>query len=302
MGIWLRGKSWYYDFQYQGKRHVGCIGPASKTIAKEIFAKTRAEVIARRHGISANTEIEDPPFDIFLAEYLAYYKAGHKTSTYLRVTNILKAFGKIFNNERLLRITPHIVSEYKRSRFEQGKAPGTIHRELMALNHFFNKAVEWGKLKENPMIMVDLPNVKNERTRFLSEDEEQRLLEHCNPRFRCMVIIAIHTGMCLSKLSSLKWVDIDFTRNITTVQAAYAKSGESRVIPLSQTAKNIFLKLHDIKPDWTEHVFYTNRKGSQTTSNIWRMFNRATRLAGISNIHFHDLRHTFASTTLLESA
>jgi hypothetical protein len=41
MSLYQRGKSWYYDFQYRGERYTSCIGPVSKTVAKEILAKKR---------------------------------------------------------------------------------------------------------------------------------------------------------------------------------------------------------------------------------------------------------------------
>ena len=43
MSIYQRGKSWYYDFQYRGERYTGCIGQVSKTVAKEIMARKKAE-------------------------------------------------------------------------------------------------------------------------------------------------------------------------------------------------------------------------------------------------------------------
>ena len=48
MAIYLRGKSWYYDFVHQGQRYTGCIGKVSKTIAKEELARKKAEVVEGR--------------------------------------------------------------------------------------------------------------------------------------------------------------------------------------------------------------------------------------------------------------
>jgi hypothetical protein len=45
MSLYQRGKSWYYDFLYRGERYTGCIGPVSKTVAKEILAKKKAEAV-----------------------------------------------------------------------------------------------------------------------------------------------------------------------------------------------------------------------------------------------------------------
>ena len=63
MGIWLRGKSWYYDFQVKGKRYVGRIGPVSKTIAKEVAARKKSEAYQGLLGIK--TAIKDPLFEPF---------------------------------------------------------------------------------------------------------------------------------------------------------------------------------------------------------------------------------------------
>jgi len=44
MGVYLRGKSWYYNFYYEGKRYNGSLGRISKTLAKEKEAKHRMEI------------------------------------------------------------------------------------------------------------------------------------------------------------------------------------------------------------------------------------------------------------------
>jgi len=48
MSLYQRGKSWYYDFQYRRERYTGCVGPVSRTVAKEILAKKKAEAIEGR--------------------------------------------------------------------------------------------------------------------------------------------------------------------------------------------------------------------------------------------------------------
>src|SRR5262245_13763996 len=51
MSLYQRGKSWYYDFVYRGERYTGCIGPVSKTVAKEIMAKKKAEAVEGRYEL-----------------------------------------------------------------------------------------------------------------------------------------------------------------------------------------------------------------------------------------------------------
>jgi hypothetical protein len=49
MALWQRGRSYYYDFWYRGKRYVGCLGPVSRPIAKAQYAKSG---LTRRRGKS----------------------------------------------------------------------------------------------------------------------------------------------------------------------------------------------------------------------------------------------------------
>src|SRR4029453_17969587 len=51
MSLYQRGKSCDYDFQYRSERYTGCIGPVSKTIAKEILARKKAEAVEGRYEL-----------------------------------------------------------------------------------------------------------------------------------------------------------------------------------------------------------------------------------------------------------
>jgi hypothetical protein len=48
MSLYQCGRSWYDDFQFRGERYTGCIGAVSKTVAKEILAKKKAEAVEER--------------------------------------------------------------------------------------------------------------------------------------------------------------------------------------------------------------------------------------------------------------
>ena len=45
MGVYLRGKSWYIDFHYEGKRITERVGRVSKSVAEEKLNIRRSEVI-----------------------------------------------------------------------------------------------------------------------------------------------------------------------------------------------------------------------------------------------------------------
>src|SRR4029453_16941492 len=107
MSIYQRGKSWYYDFQSRGERYAGCIGQVSKTVAKEVLARKKAEAAEGRY--SAPTKKQSPFF------------AGH----------------------RLADISPFLIEKYKRLRKEANRSEVTINRELAFLKNMFTMAIKW---------------------------------------------------------------------------------------------------------------------------------------------------------------
>jgi hypothetical protein len=78
MSLYQRGKSWYYNFTYRGKRYNACIGPVSKTRAKEVLAKIKADVIDGRYELPSRKLT--PLFEDMASEYLKYYKTKSTTT------------------------------------------------------------------------------------------------------------------------------------------------------------------------------------------------------------------------------
>ena len=79
MAIYLRGKSWYYDFIHKGQRYTGSFGQVSKTVAKEEEARKKAEMIERR--LNPAKARKSPRFDVFAKDYLTWVTANCKPLT-----------------------------------------------------------------------------------------------------------------------------------------------------------------------------------------------------------------------------
>lgn len=135
----------------------------------------------------------------------------------------------------------------------------------------------------------------NSRTRFLSEDEEARLLAECQPHLYRVVVTAIHTGLRRSELLSLCWNNINFEHRLVTVEAAYSKNGEARSVPISLRLTQI---LEPIRIAALNAPVFLNGDG-KPYRDVTTSFNSAVRRAGILDFTFHDLRHTFASRLVM---
>jgi len=139
----------------------------------------------------------------------------------------------ILGSKRLAEITPFDLERYRRQRKQAGVGDVSINRELAFLRNLYTMAIAWGKASENPVKKVRFARENNGRTRFLTREEEVRLLACCIPSLKPLVVTALHTGFRMSELLSLTWHDVDFHRCMITVRAAYAKNGESRSIPMN---------------------------------------------------------------------
>jgi hypothetical protein len=90
MGIYQRGKSWYYDFYHHGARYTGSFGPVSRSVAKEELARKKAAVLETR--LNPAKARKSPRFDIFAKDYLTWVHANCKPLTVDRVRRTLAQF------------------------------------------------------------------------------------------------------------------------------------------------------------------------------------------------------------------
>jgi integrase len=294
VSIYQRGRSWYYDFRYRGARYTGNIGPVSKTVAKEILAKKKAEAVEGRYELPSKKS--SPVFEEVAEDYLTYYRANRRPRSVARHHLAFQVLTPFFGGKRLEDITPFLIERYKRMRKDAGRKDATINRELACLKNLFTMAITWGKARENPVKQVRLFREDNGRTRFLTAEEERRVLAACRPTLTPVVMTALHTGLRTSELLALTWQDVDFQRRTITVQASYAKNGETRSVPMTATVFTALRALSGAAAP-SAAVFVTARGTPYRT--LRKVFLDACRRAGVTEVTFHDLRHTFASRLVM---
>ncbi|MCV3766180.1 tyrosine-type recombinase/integrase [Rhizobium sp. TRM95796] len=168
-------------------------------------------------------------------------------------------------------------------------AASTVVRDLAILSHIIEVAVrDWGlPLNKNVVKLIRRPVVRNERSRRLSTEEEQRLLDACDEGkilfLKHLVIVAIETGMRRGELLGMKWSDVSHNRRV--ISLALTKNGTSREVPLSQRAHDELCTWRARCDEQTDQVFPMK---TGTFNQAWR---RILARARVDGLHFHDLRH-----------
>lgn len=233
---------------------------------------------------------------------------------------------KMFFGKRLVRqITTESLNDYKIWRLKIGSQNpsvqkdskttvpiklSTVNRELSTMRRMMRFAYGKGWIVKDIFFNAKVieMSAEIERTRLLSKSEEIRLLVACqgereikykrirhgkeesisaihsldNPHLKAMIILAIDSGMRRGEIFKLRWQDIDFDNNLIRIVGTHTKTERERIAPLSQRAKDELEKLKKITSGENPFPFI----------DIKRSFATAKRLAGIDDLHFHDLRRT----------
>jgi len=158
-----------------------------------------------------------------------------------------------------------------------------------------NKAKAWGIIKAE-LPQIRLFKVDNTRIRCLDESEAQKLVQICQEPLKAIVLVALNTGSRRSEILNLKWQDINFTEQLITVRET--KSKKNRYIPMNPQIFDI-LRAHS-QHTVGDYVFPGEKSGSHLHgSYVTHWFGKTVKKAEIKNFRLHDLRHTFASWSVM---
>jgi integrase len=199
----------------------------------------------------------------------------------------------------LVKVTPRVIHDYKVKRRNEGIKPATVNRELATMKKAFNLAIkEWEWLRDNPVSRVSMEEENNKRDRWLTIEEEERLLEVCPAWLRELVVFALNTGMRLGEIISLEWKGVDLSRKTITIFKS--KNKDPRTIPINETVFKMLKNKGKVKSIKTNFVFYTDAHTMLIKTTVDHAFQKALKKVGVENFRFHDIRHTFA-TRLIQS-
>jgi integrase len=299
MPVQKRGDRWHYAFCIRGVRYRGAIPEArTKFQAEKAETKLRQEVYDGRFGRPTG----EKDFGMFVEEVYKPWARENKRSfdnnEKYKLPMICES--KSLKGKTFAQISPLLIEKYKKERRESKlkdettRRPSTINRELQILSRIFSLAIRYGVTVKNPCTEVSLLPENNKRVRYLFDDEEHRLLSVLTgPRGHLLplVILAIGTGMRRGDLFNLTWERIDFQRGL--IYVPNSKTGRNYSVPMNEDVKAILQQIRTVTRGGG-YVFI-NPDTAMPYTDIKKAFATACRLAGIDNLHWHDLRHTFGT-------
>lgn len=287
--------AWWVDFRLNHER-IRKKSPLNTKRGAEVFEKQlREELIL---GID-EPKRELPTYKEHAQDWMdTYVLVNNKPSEVAAKRKILKHhllpfFGKM----RLDEISKKSIDRFKGAQIKAGLQAKTINNHLTVLRRSLTSAVEWELLPVVPT--VQWLKARRPDFDFFTHEESEQLLAVAPPGFHAMLTTALKTGLRRGELLVLRWQDVDFRAGAITVRQALSlnvvstpKSGRSRTVPMSAKLKEILLAhRHDLGP----YVFCKDDGLRFTSNEIKRVVPQTCEAAGLRELNWHGLRHSFAS-------
>ncbi|NNM98716.1 MAG: tyrosine-type recombinase/integrase [Candidatus Eremiobacteraeota bacterium] len=306
----------------RGRRSLG----AFKT-RKDAARAEREALTARDRGIDL------APMTVTIREladrYLSDREAlGRGEKTIEEYRRIIALYIVPHLGEKIVaKLRPAHVSEWianlSRSggRDSRALAPKTVRHAFALLNGTMRWAVRMQLAGRNVCEAVTPPTASPSEAKALTSDEVRRLLAVAREgRWSSFATLALTLGARRGELCGLSWSDVDLDAGTVTIRRSLSqtkgrvvlkgtKSGKSRTLPLSRHAIDALrrqraaqaadrLKAGGLYGD--DGAVFADELGQRVTpKSATNAFARMAEKAKISTTRLHDLRHTAATTLLV---
>ena len=299
MSVYESHGRWYYNFMLFGiRKHGACRGCKTKTQAIEFEAEQKTELSLIYRGKKSEAEIITlkEMFDMLL-EYAGTNNSESQKSQHLHNSKIMKDF--FGANTKISEITPMLIEGFRKKLLSENLKKATINRYISTLSKAYNLIIIEKKLNiQNPCVLVSKFKEDNQLQRYLSKEEEKKLMKELSPHLRPIVVCALTTGMRLSNILNLRWEAIDFELGFIEVLKQENKGHKKIQIPLSKKLKDALVEIGIKKSGFV----FINPKTGKPYTTIKTGFNKAVERANIPPIRFHDLRHTVGTRLVSKGA
>lgn len=313
-------RSYYARFGRNRRIALGKVGTIDPDEAREQCYRILGNVASGRHPMEGISGTAGMTLGRFLFEKYEPWARVNRPRTARNTLEKLRLLFKPWLTEPLSSITVERLELWKGRRLNNGVKPTTVLRELFALSSVLTRAVRTGMLTSNPIRLVEKPRFdRRPRVRFFSIEEEARLravladrdvqlmgarlsgndrlvrrgkpslprLPHFGDHLTPAILLSMNTGLRMGELRRLRWDWIDLGRRWLTVDGAYAKTRQTRHVPLNEEAMRVLLHWR-AQAEPTKQVF-------QVATCFKTAWGHVMARTGIVGFRWHDLRHHFAS-------
>lgn len=300
-----------------GKTRFGYVYGRQYQAVRDALMAKKAEML----GNCADPQASGMKLSVWMEHWLeSEQRLIVKPSSYQTYMNSYrKHIRPHLGNVPLCRLTPLVIQDYLEKLDTKGLAPGTVRSIFRLLSAGLRSALDEGLIRKNPCKKLRQREKTLTEQRVLSRSEQIRLYSNAKEPEQLPALLGLYTGMRIGEICALKWTDVDWQRRTISVRRTAQririhhdentdlKTRLTIGTPKSARSKRIIPVPNDIlellKPlkDRSLYIFGSANKAAEPRT-IQRRFKRLTQQLNLKNVHFHTLRHTFATELLKQGA
>ena len=305
MSVLKRGNSkhWYIQFQFKGKTYIRSSRTTDKRLSEQMEREWRRQIHTQEY--LGNKE-RIPMIDI-LDQFIESKKG---TPNHRNLCIHKQVLLRLFNTNRYLdEITSQDLERLKRDRDREHAGPATIKHTFNLIRGMW----KYGKKMGYQVSDLEYPIIKlpKHRLRYLSIDEEKRLLEELNPKRTgrglksydeqselmkqslidvCdLVVLLLDTGARHSEIANIEWKNINLKER--TIRLWRPMVQNESVLYMTDRVYRVLQRRN--QKDRTPFVFTKKSGGPRGYAS--QSIKKAFKRAGLYDCTIHTLRHTHAT-------
>jgi len=273
----------------------------SKTL-KDVITRYRTDVLPHKAETTQRGE------DLILRRWEAML--GKYTLSYIDSELINKKLQELANEPDRRRKANSVGKSERGEPHRKSRKTIKHFRDLLAL--LLKYAEKWDWIGSDPMQGVDpITKLRNERTRYLDDDERKELLAACkasnNRQLYPLVVFALSTGGRKGEILGLTLDDVDLNQGVAIFRNT--KNGDTRAVPLVGHLKDVLQEqirwvkrnYRNMDPKPSKRWLFPSHDG-QAPIDLRYPWVKARDAAGLVDFRFHDLRHSTASYLAMSGA
>ena len=285
---------------------------------KEKLDRAKAEFML--NPPSASKDISKKDFADYCSQWMKINESRLKKSTLAKYNSMLeKHITPQLGGCRLGELDSDRIAGFSNDLLYRKHLSVKTVRDILTFVHKIIVSIQADTKNNLSFIMIPYPKMERKELRVLSTEEQQLLIQYLLNDFdiyKFSVLLALFTGLRIGEICALRWENVSMDSGLLTVKHTVQriknpdrKSGQktilqlgtpktsasARTIPLTEGLVGLF---RIFQTDDPEAFLLTGNRQIIDPRKLQRRLQKYTKELGLQGVHFHTLRHTYATRCL----
>lgn len=311
VAIFVRGKSWYANYQHAGKQIRKSLKTQSKKEARRRALLIEKEILAGDYKHHQRAPSIAEVIEQYLAHLRSEGRASKTIGKYEYCFKLLQELATRTKKTLLSQVDVALVDLYRAERAagEGNRRPGsakTVHNDTVTIRQLVNFARRRGMIQDDPLRALKIKKPKRTPQPWWTRDQVQLILGASRSPHREPLTFLAETGVRIGEAKWLTWEDVDFTSRLIHIRPKEGwrpKTGDERVVPMTDRVRDMLAKMPRAE-NWVftarvtkRHSDYGRQISERRLLQYLKRILKRLKLKG----HLHTFRHSFISHAALHN-